>query len=90
MTNVSRDILESADRRQSRRPPVPTMVLSYEDLWAAGIRISRSQLQRMENAGRFPRRVRLGGCGGWGRPGWLRSEIDEHLARLAAERDRVA
>jgi prophage regulatory protein len=59
-------------------------LLSYEELLhKKGIRGSKSTIKRLEDAGKFPRRVRLSPS----IHGWAESEIDEHLARKVAERD---
>ncbi|WP_017460568.1 helix-turn-helix transcriptional regulator [Dyella ginsengisoli] len=47
-----------------------------------GVRFTDVHLRRLEKAGLFPRRVRLGK----GTIGWLASELDQYLARLAAAR----
>jgi len=39
---------------------------------------------RLEAAGQFPRRVRIGAHS----VAWLASEIHEHIAKLAAEREQ--
>lgn len=44
---------------------------------------SAAHLARLEKAGRFPRRVKLGEC----RVGWLESEIDAWIESRIAERD---
>jgi predicted DNA-binding transcriptional regulator AlpA len=51
-------------------------------LSARGIDFSNSHLWRLEQQGRFPRRVRLGN----GRVAWIEHEIDEYLEGLAAAR----
>jgi prophage regulatory protein len=59
-------------------------LLSYADLESKkGIRGSKSTINRLEKAGKFPRRVRLSPA----IVGWPEHEIDEHLARLLAARD---
>ena len=44
---------------------------------------TRQHLSRLEKLGRFPRRVHVGP----NRVAWLESEIDEHIASLAADRE---
>ena len=59
-------------------------VVSYPELkpnW--GIRFSRVHLDRLERAGRFPRRLSLGR----GTVGWLASELAAYLANHAAARE---
>jgi predicted DNA-binding transcriptional regulator AlpA len=60
-------------------------VLSFEQLRAEkGVPYSRQYLSELEKAGRFPRRVQLGGgsSAGAARVGWFEHEIDEHLLSL--------
>lgn len=52
------------------------------DLRRLGVRISKSTLLRLEAAGRWPKRVRLG-CHS---VAWIREEVDAHIAKLADER----
>ena len=49
-----------------------------------GIQYCRVQIDRLEKAGQFPKRVQIGP----GRVGWLQSEIDEWIAAKAAARVR--
>ena len=46
---------------------------------------SPQHIQRLETAGKFPKRVRLG----QGRVGWVESEIEEWLAAKLLERDKA-
>jgi prophage regulatory protein len=43
---------------------------------------SSSHRRRMEHAGHFPRRVKLGPC----RVGWVESEVNDWIAARVAER----
>ena len=43
---------------------------------------SRMHIYRLEKAGKFPKRVRLG----QNRVGWVHEEVEEHLRRLASQR----
>lgn len=61
----------------------PRLLLTRGDLPRMGIRISNSTLLRLEAAGKFPKRVRIGAHS----VAWLASEIDAHVAALAAERE---
>jgi prophage regulatory protein len=62
-------------------------VLTYPDLKSEkGIRYSRQHLIRLEQDGKFPKRIPLGA----GRHGWLDHEIDAYIEACAAERERVA
>lgn len=59
-------------------------IIAYDELKPIkGIRYSRSQLWRLEKAGKFPRRVPLGPQ----RHGWADHELDEWLAKQLAGRD---
>jgi prophage regulatory protein len=59
-------------------------IFSYEELKPQkGIGYSKAHLWRLERAGKFPKRVRLGVS----RYGWLDSEIDEWITARMAERD---
>jgi prophage regulatory protein len=70
------------------RPPISgRRLLSYEDLLARGIRYTRVHLARLEAAGRFPQRVRIGG-GNF--VAWFEHEIDAYLDGLAAARAKRA
>lgn len=53
------------------------------DLRRHGIKVSGSTLARLEAAGKFPKRIRIGAHS----VAWLSSEIDAHIAALAAERE---
>lgn len=46
---------------------------------------SRAHIQRLEDAGKFPRRVKLG----QGRVAWVRQEIEDHIQFLIRERDNA-
>lgn len=62
---------------------LPTKILlTRDDLPRLGISVSPSTLLRLEAAGRFPRRIRLGAHS----VAWLASEIYAHIEALAAER----
>jgi prophage regulatory protein len=61
---------------------MPKKILTYPELADRGIRSSRRQVDRLEAAGKFPRRVQISP----GRVGWLADEIDEHVAAAVARR----
>ncbi len=62
-------------------------VLRYPDLKAEkGVPFCKVHLARLEAAGQFPRRVRLG-SGTGGTVAWIESEIDGWLEERAAARD---
>ena len=44
----------------------------------------RAHIMRLELAGKFPKRIRLG----QGRVAWLESEVDDWIKSRVAERDR--
>ncbi len=54
-------------------------ILNYPELNARGVRLSRRQLDRLEGAGKFPRRVQISP----GRVGW---QIDAHVATVIGRR----
>jgi len=63
--------MQQNTERLIRKPELMSMIgLSDATIW------------RMERAGKFPRRVQIGGNS----VGWLQSEINEWLERKAAER----
>jgi prophage regulatory protein len=57
-------------------------ILIYPELKPRGVLVRRRQLDRLEAAGKFPRRVQISP----GRVGWLADEIDEHVAAAVARR----
>jgi prophage regulatory protein len=57
-------------------------ILRHDDLKAKGIRWSRTHIIRLERAGKFPKRVRIGANSF----GYVAEEIDNHIAQLAAAR----
>jgi prophage regulatory protein len=58
-------------------------ILHFDDLPAYGVRLSKSQVARLEKADRFPKRVRLSGH----RYGYVASEIEAYIRDRIAERD---
>lgn len=60
-------------------------LLTLADLRARGICLSPSRLRRLEQAGEFPRRVRISDRSF----GWVPAEIDTHIKGRIAERDAV-
>lgn len=59
------------------------LLYSREHLPRLGINLSNSTMLRLESAGQFPKRVRIGAHS----VAWLASEIHAHIAKLAAERE---
>jgi prophage regulatory protein len=51
-----------------------------------GIPYSFAHIARLEAAGRFPRRVKLGAC----RVAWMLDEVLEWIEERVAQRDRLA
>ena len=60
-------------------------LLSFPELKEHGVLLGRKQIDRLEAAGKFPKRVKLGE-GREGRIGWVRDEIDAHVGRAIAGR----
>jgi prophage regulatory protein len=61
-------------------------LLDREGLKEKGIRYSPTQLWRLMAAGKFPRRLTIGG----GKNCWVEQEIDDFIAARIAERDDAA
>ena len=59
------------------------ILLTRQDLPRLGLSLSNSTMLRLEAAGQFPKRVRIGAHS----VAWLASEIHEHIAKLAADRE---
>ena len=68
---------------QSEKAVVGRLLYSREHLPRLGINLSPSSLRRMEAAGQFPKRVRIGAHS----VAWLALEIHEHINNLAADRE---
>ena len=60
-------------------------LLSRDNLKEFGIIVSNSTLLRWEAAGRFPRRVRMGGT----TVAWIKSEVDDWFSARSAERSHT-
>lgn len=68
----------------ARRLDSPQKLIDFKDLKVTrGIPFSRTHLSRLENEGKFPKRVSLGA----NRVGWVLAEIDEWLAAKIASRN---
>lgn len=67
---------------QSEKAVGGRLLYSREHLPRIGINLSSSTIRRLEEAGQFPKRVRIGAHS----VAWLASEIHEHIAKLAAAR----
>lgn len=59
------------------------ILLTREDLPRLGLNLSPSTLLRLEAAGQFPKRIRIGAHS----VAWLASEIHEHITKLAEKRE---
>lgn len=59
------------------------LLYGRRDLRMCGIKISDSTIARLEAAGKFPKRVRLS----TNSVAWIASEIEDHIAALAASRE---
>ena len=57
-------------------------LLSFPELYEHGVLLGRRQVDRLEAAGKFPRRVRISRH----RVGWVVEEIDAHVAAKIANR----
>jgi prophage regulatory protein len=56
--------------------------LGFSELRGRGVPLGRRQLDRLEAAGKFPRRVHISER----RVGWVAEEIDAHIAAKIANR----
>jgi predicted DNA-binding transcriptional regulator AlpA len=64
----------------------PAKLLRYCDLKEKhNITFSRRHLRRLEDTGKFPRRIHIGPK----TPAWIESEVDGYLAELMSSRDKV-
>ncbi len=70
------------DQTQQRLP----RIVLFEQLMPLGIHYSRRQIDRLEVAGKFPKRVPLG----VGKVGWLATEIVAHVDNQIASRSLEA
>ena len=65
---------------------IERLLVSKKDLRALGIPYSFAHIARLEAAGRFPKRIRLGQC----RVAWLYSDVVNWVQdRLRATRDNA-
>jgi prophage regulatory protein len=69
--------------KQREKSVSARLLYTREQLPRLGINLSPSTLRRMEDEGKFPKRVRLGAHS----VAWLASEVHEHIAKLAIERE---
>jgi prophage regulatory protein len=67
---------------QSEQAMGGRLLYSREHLPRLGLNLSNSTMLRLEAAGQFPKRIRIGAHS----VAWLASEIHEHIAKLAADR----
>ncbi len=61
-------------------------LLVFPELKDHGVRYWRRQIDRLEAAGKFPKRVPIGDS----RVGWVETEIDAHVSRAIASRSKLA
>jgi prophage regulatory protein len=61
-------------------------LLNFPELPEKGIRYTRTHIDRLEKAGKFPKRVRPSA----NRVAWVEDEIDDWLKAKVAERDNAA
>lgn len=59
------------------------ILLVRGDLSRLGIKLSNTTMLRLEAAGRFPKRIRIGAHS----VAWLASEVHAHIQALAAARE---
>jgi len=60
-------------------------LMTYDQMKSKGVPYSGMHLRRLEAAGKFPRRVKIGA-----RVAWVETEVDEWLAAKVEARDKVA
>ena len=60
-------------------------LLVFPELKDHGVRYGRRQIDRLEAAGKFPKRVPIGDS----RVGWVETEIDAHIAAQVARRSTI-
>jgi predicted DNA-binding transcriptional regulator AlpA len=64
----------------------PAKLLRYCDLKERhGITFSRRHLRRLEDTGKFPKRIHIGPK----TPAWIESEVTAYIADLMASREKV-
>lgn len=61
-------------------------LLTYDQVVAKGIRLTRCRLWQLEQEGKFPKRVRITTR----RIGWIEAEIDSWIEKAIATRATVA
>ncbi|MFZ1344012.1 helix-turn-helix transcriptional regulator [Thiothrix eikelboomii] len=62
-----------------------TRLLTYREVKAEKINLSRAYIWRLEKAGKFPKHRKVGKANYW-----LESDIDEWLAKLPTKQEQVA
>lgn len=72
--------------RQSAEVSLMQRLLRYSDLKPRGIGFSRVHLARLEGAGRFPKRIRIGDNS----IAWVESEVEQWLRERMAARSATA
>lgn len=88
MTNVQQPLLQPAGQSCEAAKEPMVRLLSKRQLKEM-VLYTGQHIQRLEDAGKFPKRVRLGD-GPRGRVGWLESEVLEWLRERIEARDKEA
>ena len=88
MTNVQQPLLQPAGQACEAAKEPMVRLLSKRQLKEM-VLYTGQHIQRLEDAGKFPKRVRLGD-GPRGRVGWLESEVLEWLRERIEARNKEA
>jgi prophage regulatory protein len=72
----------AAERDRAEQRSVRRVLLSADDLWAMGIRYSRTQLWKLTKQGRFPKPVKISDS----RSAYVASEVEAWLEERKNER----
>jgi prophage regulatory protein len=68
----------------THNPPSDERILSYEDLQARGIKLTKGALWKLMKRGKFPKAIKVG----LQNLGWLETEINQYIGdRIAARKD---
>lgn len=78
------EVLKRAEKTAEAAMPDQRKILTFNELADYGWRYTRQHTDRLEKAGKFPKRVALGTY----RVGWLEIEIINHMRTLVAQRSR--
>ena len=58
-------------------------IILFDQLEGKGVPLGKTQIWRLENAGKFPKRIYVSP----GRYGWVEDEVDAYIEQKIAERD---